>query len=53
MKWLQKLGAARRKVKRRHVVFGTAVAAAAGTAGYLSQDAVGLIGTLLQLLLIP
>lgn len=44
----------KRHIKKRDVVFGTAVAAAAGTAGYLSNDAVSVINTLLQfVLLVP
>ena len=47
----KKLGRLRSKIKRRDLVFGGAVAAAAGTAGYLSADQVETIATFLQFLL--
>lgn len=43
----------KKHVRRRDVVFGTAVAAAAGTAGYLSPGVVDFLTNLLPLLLLP
>lgn len=47
----KKLSKLRGKIKRRDLVFGGAVAAAAGTAGYLSADQVEAVSTFLQFIL--
>jgi len=41
----------RSRIKRRHLVFGGAVAAAAASAGYLSSDQAETITTILQFVL--